>query len=491
MSTQTGLETELRARLTRIAETTAPPADPGLPTRIAARARARRRQRLGLTALAAAVAAVVVAVPVALSGTTPAPVDGEDVPAGPAAPGSTVDVLAGPTRGSLAGDTAFVEGVRALPWRTPDTPGGSQLPDPPVETRQVVWAGDVAGGRWALVAGENTTQPQGEAADPERQTDLGALSGVAIAWFTGPVGAAPEEMTVADVPHGIDASLPVARVDATTGALVVVALRGDAVEVSRRPEVDADAAVSRTWEPVETVDGVAVVDLPDDGTATPPALLYRVLRDGAVAVEGGPEGAGTFEPQSQVPVEWLRGQPGSSLAGAAGQVPNHAQQVLYALGLTADDVRFAVAWAGALPAVDDGTAAVTVLTATLPSGAVYAQADLDVRSRDLNTGGGTWCGTELRPAGPPVAEQTFVLRCDVTDLSADSAVLPALVVVAPPEAAVARALSAGGEDLGSYVLDGGVGVAAFPEGTATVVTETAEGAVLAETAVMGQVTWGG
>ena len=64
----TGIETELRDRLTRIAESSAPPEDPHLALRITARARARRRQRIGLTALAAAVAAVVVAVPVGSAG---------------------------------------------------------------------------------------------------------------------------------------------------------------------------------------------------------------------------------------------------------------------------------------------------------------------------------------------------------------------------------------------------------------------------------------
>lgn len=489
MSTETGLETELRTRLTRIAETTAPPADPGLATRIAARARARRRQRLGLTALAAAVAAVVVAVPVALPGTAPAPVDGKDAPAGPASPGATVDVLAGPTRGPLAGDTAFLEGVRQLPWTGSNA--GSGVPDPDVSTRRVVWAGDVAGARWALVAAENTARPEGEAADPGRQTDLGALSGVATAWFAGPPGADAAQMTLVTLPRGVDPGQPLGLVDSTTGAMAVVALRGDAIEVSRRPEIGADAVVTRSWEPVEAVEGVAVAALPTDGTATLPALRFRVLRDGAVVADGGPETTASSEPAAQVPVEWLRGRPGSALAGAAGQVPNHAQQVLWTLGLPAGDVRFAVAWAGELPAVDDRTAAVTVLTATLPSGAVYAQADLSVTSRDLTSGAGTWCGNDLRPAGPPVAEQTFVLRCDVTDLSADAEVLPTLVVVAPPEAAVARALSADGEDLGSYVLDGGVVVAAFPGGTAAVETRTADGDVLAETPVMGQVTWDG
>lgn len=43
----------------------------------------------------------------------------------------------------------------------------------PVESRRVVFAGDVVGGRWTLVVGVNTAIPTDDAADPDLQTDAG------------------------------------------------------------------------------------------------------------------------------------------------------------------------------------------------------------------------------------------------------------------------------------------------------------------------------
>jgi hypothetical protein len=475
-------DSDLRDRLTRIAERTAPPEDPHLAIRVTARSRARRRQRIGLTALAAGVAAVVVAVPAALSGPSVVP-----APAAPAvpAPGSTVDVLAGPTRGPLAADSAFLEGVRRLSWQLPDQ--GPNTPDPDVSTRRVVWAGDVAGARWALVAGENTARPEGAAADPERQTDLGALGDVAVVWFTGPSGADPDRLSPATLPRGVVPGLPVALADATTGAMVVVSAPGDVVEVSRRPEVAADATVSRTWEPAGTTDGVAVLALPADGTATLPALAYRVVRDGVPVTASGPDGTGhgVLPP---VPVTWLRGVPEPSTATLG--TPRTARDVLSTVGLRADEVEAAVVWSGRVPSPDDRAAEVVLLAVTLPSGAAYVQADVTLSGPD-GSGAGTWCGTDLRPAGTPLTGQTFVLRCQLPTTAGRTPAGESLVVVAPPTAAATRLLDGDGEVLGSLLLRDGVVVAEDVDGLAAVQVLAGDGTVLAEAAPMGTVDWAG
>ncbi|WP_158548831.1 hypothetical protein [Blastococcus sp. TF02A-26] len=476
-------ETDLRDRLHRIAEATAPPEDPFLASRIAAVSRSRRRQRVGVTALVAGVAALVVAVPAVLSGPT-------DVPAGPATPvpaevPAGVDVLAGPTRGSLAGDAAFVEALRQKPWLGPGLSGGG-MPEPPLETRRVVWAGDVAGGRWALVVGENTARPQGDAADPELQTDLGALSGTAMLWFTGPPGADAARMVPASVPRGVDVTRPVAYTSTTTGALVVIAAPGDTVEFSRRPDVAADATVSRAWEPAETVDGVAVVALGEGSGFPDAALRYRVVRDGTEVLVSGPDNVGASSMLDDPDVEWLRGEP-EATAGS-GTAPLRAQQVLWTLGLRPDQVRFAVVWAGAVPSPDERLAEVLLLAVTLPSGAVYLEATASLTSPD-GSGGAAGCGSELRPAGPPLLERTYVLSCSLPFAEGETPGRPSLVVVAPPSAATARLLDADGEVLGSYVLRDGVVVGEPVDGLATVQTLTTDGAVLAETAPMGSVEW--
>jgi len=133
-----------------------------------------------------------------------------------------------------------------------------------------------------------------------------------------------------------------------------------------------------------------------------------------------------------------------------------------------------------VPAPSAAAARVGLLAATLPSGAVFVQASMGI---DLGDGsvGGTWCGRGIEPAGPPVADRTFALRCDATDMSANSDVVSSLVVVAPPGTASARAVGLDGEVLAEFALTDGVAVLPFPARTATVETLAADGSVLRST----------
>ena len=92
--------------------------------------------------------------------------DTAEEPVLPVPDGGLYDV---PTRGSLADDRAWVAGVRALDW----PPADGEVPS--TADRRVVFAGEVPGGRVALV--------------------LGRLArGTARLWLVGPEGAAPGEM---------------------------------------------------------------------------------------------------------------------------------------------------------------------------------------------------------------------------------------------------------------------------------------------------------
>jgi len=329
---------DLPDRLTRLAERTAPPPRESLARTVVARHRTQRRQALGTTGLVAAVAALVL-----LSTTLGGPTDDPStaISADAAGPGSAVavvDVLAGPTRGSLAGDAGFVGAVRQLPWAGGDL-AGSDVPDAPVASRRVVFAGDVPGGRWALVVGEDDARPVVD--DPELQTDLGALSDVAVAWFAGPPGAAPGQLELLGVPRGVDPQYPVALSDSTTGALVVVTAPGDQVEVSLRPEIAADGTVTRSWQPVDAPDGLAVVAVPPSGTSYTESLRYRVVRDGEEVTTTGPDGRGGLDrTPPQVAPDRLRPAP----APAAGDVVvgSEAARVLAQLGLPPAEVGFVV-----------------------------------------------------------------------------------------------------------------------------------------------------
>ena len=467
------VETELQERLARLAERTAPPPRESLARTVVATHRARRRQAVGLTSLVAVVAALVVLSTTTLGGqsdTTAATATVGD-PAGPnAATAAPVDVLAGPTRGSLAGDAAFLEAVRQLPW-TSDV-AGSDVPDAPVESRRVVFAGDVGASRLVVVAGANTVEPV--VTDPELQTDLGALSDVATAWFVGPVGAAPEQLELQSVPRGTTVDQPLAALDPTTGALVVLTAPGDEVSISLRPEITADGSAVREYQGLDARDGVATAVLPA-GSTSAQALRGQVVRaSGTMPLLTQEFGSGRAEPD--VPVTWLRPAPAPSPVDIMTGVD--AGQVLSQLGLTTADVAFSGLWAGDVPSpARSGTSQVRLLAARLPSGAVFLHASLGVVLGD--TVGGTWCGQGIQPAGTPVAERTVVVRCDATDMSTNSDTVSSLVVVGPATATSARAVDADGEVLDEFPLTDGVAVVPFHQRTAAVQTLAPDGTVLA------------
>src|SRR5919199_2328323 len=172
-----------------------------------------------------------------------------DVPALPASD-------AGPTRGSLAGDAGFVAAVRQLSWSDP----GARAAAPPPAGSQVLFAGDVPGGRWALVS-RRLTVPPPLVDDDELERELGTGS-VALAWFAGPPGAAPDQLRLESAPVVVDPGLPAALWDPATGTLAVVA------------------------------PSPAVTARPVDGNGTP---LAELPLDDGLAVRAVPQGTATVE----------------------------------------------------------------------------------------------------------------------------------------------------------------------------------------------------
>jgi hypothetical protein len=206
---------ELRARLTALADAAAPPPRADLAAVVERRHRARRRAQLRLGAVAAAVGAAVAAGPLLVpDGPSADPATAvADAPApGALTPGDGY----GPVRGSLAGDTAFVEAVLRLSWSDPGAVGTA----PPPAGSRVLFAGDVPGGRWALVARPLTVPPPLMDDDElERQLDSGS---VALAWFAGAPGAAPGELRLWSAPVVTEPGRPAALWDPATGTLAVV-----------------------------------------------------------------------------------------------------------------------------------------------------------------------------------------------------------------------------------------------------------------------------
>ncbi|RBY81442.1 hypothetical protein DQ239_02325 [Blastococcus sp. TF02-09] len=454
MTTEELLRTELRAW----ADEVAPDGSRDLSAAGLTDLRRRRlRHRAELLAAAVAVVAVLLGAQAGASRL----LDGSDRSTAAPTPTPAVDVLGLPARGPLAGDAAVLEALVQLPWASDGAPAGrdpvvSGIPDPRVETRRVLWAGDSpAGLRLAVVAGENNAQPVDR--DPERQSDLGALGSTAVAVFVGPAGAPVDQLRLTGVPHGRTDGRPIALRDATTGTALVLAAPGDYVEIAERPEYDADGVESFDFRPVDAPDGAALITA-EHGYA----MQYRVWRDGGTVVDGQPFDTVLSDPAAPgdeaaiaaaLDVRFLR--------SPAAEAPLDASSLVVQSGLPPEQVDVVVPWTGSVPSRDGLPMTATLTTATLPSSAVLVSLTVSRSFADGSRGssdcGDGWYTKVLPGGGINIAERTFVFRCTTHDMSGlGGSELTSLVVVAPVGAATARLLDGTGAVLAEVPLDDGV-----------------------------------
>jgi hypothetical protein len=451
----------------------------------------RLRHRAAMLAAAAAAALVVTAVPVGLAHLS------SQSPSRVATPDSTapapVDLLSLPPRGPLAGDTALLEQLTALPWVNDAAAAGrdpqsSGLPDPPVDNRRVLWAGDVPGGiRMVVVAGSNNAVPV--EADPARQTDAGVLGSTAVAVFAGPIGAPPDQLRMITVPSGRMDGEPFAFRDTATGATLVLAAPGDVIEISARPDYAADGSTSRTWSGADAPEGAAAFQI-DDGSA----LAYRVIRAGVqVNTIDRPDASSTSpEVEPDVDVPTLR-PPAGLPDGVEQQDGFGARTLMEETGLPADQLQLVSPWTGPLPSSTEEPVTLTLTTATVPSGAVLLTAMWSQWFPD-GSGGGSDCGQGWLPlplpAGPAVADRTFALLCTTHDVTGTpDTELTSLVVIAPTTATTVRLLDADGRLVDEQPLSEGTLVTNDPEAVETVAAVeafTADGSSLGRTSLLTQ-----
>lgn len=421
------LETEVRDRLHRVAARSAGTDgdDRAAAEDVLLRRRVERRHRAVGLAVAACVALVVVAVPLLVGGPRSAP--GRQAAAGG-------EVWDAPVRGSLAGDRAFLDAVRLLDW----SPRGP-VPDRP--DRRVVFAGDVPGGRAALVVGRAGGQLMGQ-------------------WFTGGPGVPPAQLVADPQPAHLRAGETVTRIvgEVPGGPLVVLPEPGDRVEVSERAVVDPDGTVRRDYAPVPVVDGVAVTEV-GSTTESGIAARFRVLRDGAVVAQGMPASPSwptrTFDPPQLTPL-----RPGGSPPDGTA-VDQAIAEVAGPTGVDEDTLRPVLLWSGPLPAPDGGEGADAVVVAlTLPSGAVVAStAYADIAPDGSGVGG--WCGASAHPAGTDVGGLAVVAACDVAGATSSGS-LRSYVVTAPADVTRVELLRAGDALLAEQSLVGGGAVVRDP-----------------------------
>jgi hypothetical protein len=248
--------------------------------------------------------------------------------------------------------------------------------------------------------------------------------------------------------------------------LVVVAGRGDAVEISPRSVVDTTGTVTRTWGTVPAPDGIAVVPVAD-GTAGLAAAV-RVWRDGEVKHRSGFPLPGD-EPPAAAPVTLPPLRPG--IRPDADAVGEALRRVAQPLGVPPSSLRPAVLWAAGLTRTG-GLGTVAVVTARVPGGG--ALVTTHGRIGPPGTGREVPCGTAPLPRGTD-AGLTVAAVCNVFDGSEVEADRSWLVVTAPAAAARAEVLDDRGVVLDTVDLAAGGSVSRTPDGTTAVRTLDAGG----------------
>jgi DNA-directed RNA polymerase specialized sigma24 family protein len=433
------------------------------------------RRRRWLAAVAAGCGAVLVAV-VALAGSW-SPGEGavaeRTETSRPTATTSapTVDVTDLPPRGSLAGDADFLAGLLELSWTEAEQLYYPTEVTTAPETRRVLFAGDVPGGRWALLVGRpELVDPAAVPPDQPRPV----LDDLFMAWFAGPPGAAPEEMELISYPYGLAPGYLPSLHDPRTGTLVVVAAPGDTVEVSPGVDIDAAGEDSRTWTPVEMEDGVAVTQLEPTDLPWTWAVSYRVHRDGQEWLTAPPDGVLVPPDEQVLDLDVAYPVPPTDEARLATQYAVLA--ALAPLGVSLDDVDITVHALAPVPAPAGGV--IAVASVTLPSGAVLISAQW---TRDGPDGYpvGSDCGVEVRPAGRAPEDGVLAARCELYDPVSGQSLAETLLVVAPPSVAVVRVYRGDDTFVAEHAVpDGGVLIVPAPEGTAEIEAVTDTGVLL-------------
>ena len=433
-----------------------PPAHSRLDTDAAAtdalaRARRQRRVRTGGLAVAAAatVAAAALVVPRAL----------EEPPRQQAAREQAADVpvLTEPTRGSLAGDAAFVEAARRADW--------GPLTPPPVQERHVVLATDTPDGRVVLLAGTVDEDVRG-------------------VWLTGPVGAPPEQLT-RYVPQDLGPYRPASLLVGGPGpaTLVVVTARGDEVEVSPRLQVGPRGTVARAYEPVPADDGLAVTAVPT--TTAGAGTSVRVLRDGQPVYRAGvaaptlPTEAAPALPTGPAdvpPLEPLR----PAAARAADRLVTEAlTEVAVPLGAEPAALEPQLLWSGSLP-MPEVTGSAVVVVGRSPGGGLVVTTWAG-QLGTTGTGRTVPCGVHTPPGTSDVAGLVVARVCDLSSPETEPSDQGSwLVVTAPAPATAAAVLDERGSVLATVPLPDGGGVALLPRRARDVRTLDAAGRALTE-----------
>jgi hypothetical protein len=240
-----------------------------------------------------------------------------------------------PTRGNLAGDTAWLTSFRRNIQGIADPDSLWKVADR--SAIRVVYAADVPGHRLALVL------------VPLR---LGLITSSNLVWYDGPPGASGVQM---EVQGNDDASEPVAMWSEssaeTDGVAVVVAPTGTDVTISGSVTYDADGRVNHHGITTADGSGVGVAILPPSGV--PPAVTARVTRGDTVIYAGAMPGSwssntdtGNQIPSDAVVAAAEQGARGLALDPAI--FTSFIENALNDSRLTTDEVTIRLRWSGTI-----------------------------------------------------------------------------------------------------------------------------------------------
>jgi hypothetical protein len=427
------LEARLRDLGTRAADIAPAPVD--LADRVRDRHRALRRRNIGL---AAGLAAVLVFIGIPVIASTTAAESDRTHAAAPSAPRSLAALTDLPTRGSLAGDQAWLRGVQQLSWRSLSerfqlpADMAATLPDPPVEKRTVAYAGDVPGGRVALV--------------------LGRSDRPSYAWFTGPTGADPAQMSLATLPGQSQLGQPAGleyTPDRTSAraTFVLVGWPGDEVDRLTSRTVDAAGRTTEHWTPLPMHDGAGTVAMDRLGHLQPSPEL-RIHRAGRPVEALHPDMTLVDMPTAPgidgVEVADPRGLRG----GIDDQDLRSAVEAVTSFYVARPDALRPTLLAGG-PVTGDPTRSSVLVGFTFPSGATVAALVTAHHESGENDGHSfSITSTSVAPAGTPILDRFLAVP------GPDS-----LTVSGPVSAVLAEVYDGTGAQLTRFPLTAGAGSA--------------------------------
>jgi hypothetical protein len=403
-----------------------------------------RSHRVGGVA-AAAVALVLVFAAVRLTASPPPPQERQRADPTPVVT-DTPELFDRATRGTLAGDAAWVSAVASLP----------ALEVLPAE-RHVALATETPEERIALVLGR-------------------AGRDVYTGWLTGPAGASPEQMTLATPPSETAGPGPLALWDVpelswTGGLLVVLAEPGDEVSFATGWAVGADGAEELQANRLPVTDGVVTapvgppvaagggsvfVQRNHDGIGFPAPLSDRALRVAQAPIDvADPRGLRGSVDEAQLQ-ELLH-----EMAGAYGLAPRMISPLLLATG----------------PVGDYGDRAILV-GATMLSGATVAWLGVGgTGNASLRT-----VATIPAPAGTALVDRVIAVPAGwaVSRIPLPPSENPPgwLVISGPRTGTTAELLGPHDDPLATLPLVDGAGVGPVPSGTTAVRLRDAAGADL-------------